>query len=121
MQKKLYDFLPSRIEGTRVYQYEGRVLELRAEDLCPDCSSPTVWMDDDENGNPVIGQVYHDRSCIQVLMGKGESLQPERKELPPFDVRIKQFIRDHPNSTTEEIARGAGVSQRTVRRMLGVR
>lgn len=61
-----------------VYSY-GRVhIEFHCDDLCPDCTTPVVWVEDDEPHHPCIGRIYHDATCPWVVRGQGE-VAPERR------------------------------------------
>ncbi|WP_407559303.1 hypothetical protein [Mycobacterium paraintracellulare] len=54
-----------------MYTYNGKQLGVTADELCPDCTSPTLWIDDDEDGNPYVGKVFHDAECPWVVAGEG--------------------------------------------------
>jgi hypothetical protein len=60
------------------YDYEGEVLVLDDCERCPDCTTPTVWIED-RNGPPRITKIYHDPSCTRVRCGQGE-VAPTREE-----------------------------------------
>lgn len=64
-------------EDSSVYSYDGIQIEFRCEDLCPDCTTPVVWVEDDELDRPYIGRIYHDATCPSVASGHGE-VAPDR-------------------------------------------
>lgn len=74
-----YAFPGSILNGdSSVYSY-GRVqIEFPHDALCPDCTTPVVWVEDDEPDHPYIGRIYHDPTCRYVREGDGE-VAPERR------------------------------------------
>lgn len=70
---------PSTFQDEAVYRYGDSVVEFYTAALCPDCRSPVVWVEENEQGESYAAEVYHDRTCIQVVMGKGK-VAPSRVE-----------------------------------------
>lgn len=85
---KLYRYEhPSTFQDEAVYRYGNTLVEFYTAALCPDCTSPTVWVDELPDGTPYAAEVYHDKTCIQVKLGQGqvaptreEALRRQRKE-----------------------------------------
>lgn len=73
-----YAFSGSVPKGdSSVYSYGKVQIEFRCEDLCPDCTTPVVWVEDDDDDCPYIGRIYHDSTCRFVREGNGE-VAPQR-------------------------------------------
>lgn len=122
--KRLYEYdRPVEFGEGRIYRYEGRLIEMLNPILCQDCTTPTIWFDDDEDGNPIVGQLYHDATCIQVRTGQGEvapTLAEQKEQRVPAVVRVKRYVREHPDATVQDIAVGSDTNERTVRKALGL-
>lgn len=62
-----------------VYRHKGRVIDVPDEMLCLDCRTPVVWVEDDLT----VSRIYHDSTCIQVKLGRGEVAPTGRRK--PID------------------------------------
>lgn len=62
-----------------LYYGNGERVEIATRALCPDCTTPTVWIDEDENDKPYVAEVYHDKTCIAVAEKRGK-VAPTREE-----------------------------------------
>lgn len=61
---------------------DGKCVEIGVGKLCPDCTTPTVWIERMPDGKPYVSEVYHDKTCIQVKCGVGKvapSLEEQRR------------------------------------------
>ena len=64
---KLYHYEhPSTFQDEAVYRYGDSLVEFYTAALCPDCTTPTVWVDEGEDGESYAAEIYHDRTCPQV-------------------------------------------------------
>lgn len=54
------------------YNYNGQTLHFHPDELCPDCSTPVVWVEDEDpdEPEPYIGVCYHDATCPLAKAGE---------------------------------------------------
>ena len=108
-KREAFDFV--EVDMTHETKYTGtRELCFRIRGL------PDVWEPEE-----FVKQVTTPR---QSKGGKARSAgNPSMDDLDgaqaPASVRVRQFIRSHPEATVKEIAAGAGVAERTVRKVRG--
>jgi hypothetical protein len=69
---------PGPVHETSTYNYNGQQIDVSTVGLCLDCSTPTVWVEDDLT----VTRIYHDPSCIQVRMGQGQVTPFVGRQLP---------------------------------------
>lgn len=77
---------PSSVFEAATYNYNGRKVDVPSAILCPDCRTPTVWVEDDMT----VSRIYHDPTCMHVRTGQGEASPFTRRksgtQLPPEGV-----------------------------------
>lgn len=75
MAKKKFQYAhPGSLYETATYNYNGQEINVSTIGLCPDCRTPTVWVEDDLT----VSRIYHDPTCIQVKLGTGH-VAPRRR------------------------------------------
>lgn len=51
----------------QTYNYRARNIWFNDDSLCPDCTTPGVWVEDDDPDRPYVAYQYHDATCPDAL------------------------------------------------------
>ncbi len=51
----------------QTYNYQGKSIWFDDDSLCPDCTTPAVWIEGEDLEEPYVAYQYHDASCPDAL------------------------------------------------------
>lgn len=80
---------PGSLNETATYDYNGQQVDVSTVALCPDCRTPTVWVEDDMT----VSRIYHDPTCIHVRTGQGEASPFVSRERPQDAIGYEEHER----------------------------